>query len=67
MIPLNEYSDYNIVLIDGEFYEGEIVTIQTSDGKQYRRKVKYGSDDLYITINNKKYFYSDVIYPDELQ
>lgn len=50
-------------VINGDFYEGETVTVKLlEDGKQYTRKVKYSAHkwgDLYITIKGKEYPYSE--------
>ena len=56
----NLKDNYNIKLIDGDFFEGETVTVEI-DGKKYKRKVYYGNGDLYITINGYKYYPSDII------
>ena len=58
--PIEE-NDYSIKLLDGDFYVGEYVTVQTSDGKIYKRKVFDSKDDLCITISGCKYYYSDLI------
>lgn len=56
----NLKDNWGIKLLDGEFYEGNVVTVEV-DGKRYKRKVYYGNGDLYIRIGNYKYFSSDVI------
>lgn len=56
----NLKDDYSIKLIDGDFFEGETITVEM-DGKKYKRKVYYGNGDLYITINGYKYFPSDIV------
>ena len=69
MIKITGYSDdvpkiendWNIKLVDGDFIEGETVTVEI-DGKTYKRKVYYGDGDLYITVKNTKYFPSDIVY-----
>lgn len=57
----NPADAFTFRLIEGNFYEGETVTVQTiMDGKQYTRKVKSDSWDLYIIINKSKcYWESD--------
>lgn len=55
--------DYTFRTIEGDFYEGNTVTVELlEDGKRYTRKVKYSAckwGDLYITINSKEYPYSE--------
>lgn len=43
-------------IIDGEFLEGQFVTVRI-DGKEFRRKVRYSTKwgDLIITIYNNEY------------
>lgn len=57
----NEANEYTFRLIDGDFFEGETVTVETVlDGKRYTRKVKSDSWDLYVTIKGgKAYWESD--------
>ena len=46
----------SLKLINGYFYENEIITVEI-DGKQIERKVKYNrKDGLYIIYQNRKYF-----------
>lgn len=56
-------TDYTFRTIEGDFYEGNTVTVELlEDGKRYTRKVKYSArkwGDLYITINGKEYPYSE--------
>ena len=50
----------DIKLIDGEFYYGEVVTLEV-DNKQIKRKVNYGSlDGLYVLIKGEKYGKTDI-------
>lgn len=57
----NEVNEYTFRLVDGDFFEGETVTVETVlDGKRYTRKVKNDSWDLYVTIKGgKAYWESD--------
>lgn len=49
-------NDYAFRYISGDFYEGEMVTVEFK-GKQYTRRVRYRSDcGLYIVINNTMLF-----------
>ena len=61
--PEPEYNEYTFRTIEGDFYEGNTVTVELlEDGKRYTRKVKYSArkwGDLYITINGKEYPYSE--------
>lgn len=60
----NPVDEWTFRLIDGHFYEGETVTVETlEDGKRYTRKVRNDSYDLYIVINNiKRYWSCDSMY-----
>ena len=64
MLLENGQRDTKLRLIEGEFYEGQYVTVELIEtGKQYRRLVKYSRDkwaDLYVTINGKDYTFSEV-------
>lgn len=43
-------------LIEGNFYQNELITVEIN-GKQIVRKVKYNRmDGLYIVYQNRKYF-----------
>lgn len=54
----NEVNEYTFRLIDGDFYEGETVTVETVlDGKRYTRKVRNDSWDLYIVIKGGKCYW----------
>lgn len=68
--PEPEYNEYTFRTIEGDFYEGNIVTVELlEDGKRYTRKVKYSArkwGDLYITINGKEYPYSEEA-PEQVQ
>lgn len=57
----NPVDAYTFRLLKGDFFEGETVMVETVlDGKQYTRKVRSDSWDLYITIKgNKCYWDSD--------
>lgn len=56
----NPVDEYSFRIIDGHFYEGETVTVQTVlDNKIYMRKVWNDRWDLYIMINRAKCYYSD--------
>jgi hypothetical protein len=59
----NPIDEHTFKLINGDFYEGETVTVEmVMGGKQYTRKVKNDAWDLYITINGVKcYWDSDRI------
>ena len=56
----NFKDNYNIKLIDGDFFEGETVTVEMG-GKNYKRKVYYGNGELSITINGYKYYPSEIV------
>ena len=60
----NPVDEYTFKVIEGDFYEGETVTVETvMDGKRYTRKVRNDKWDLYITINNVRcYWESDRMY-----
>ena len=46
---------------------GKYCTVQMSNGKQYRRVVRYSkADGLYIVIANKKYFEYEMELSDEI-
>lgn len=50
----------DLKLLDGEFYEGEMVTVSIN-GKTVTRKVHYDTQagDLYIVCDNNRYFLSE--------
>lgn len=55
------FEDMEKEIVDGEFAEGEYVTVKI-DGKEYTRKVKYSAKtyaDLYIMIKGYAFTYSD--------
>lgn len=54
----NPANEYTFRLIDGDFYVGETVTVETiMDGKHYTRKVHDDKWDMYITINGHKCYW----------
>jgi hypothetical protein len=54
----NPANEYTFRLIDGDFYVGETVTVETiMDGKRYTRKVRDDKWDMYITINGRKCYW----------
>lgn len=57
----NPVDEYTFKVIEGDFYEGGTVTVETvMDGKRYTRKVRNDKWDLYITINKVRcYWESD--------
>ena len=55
------FDEMDLELVDGDFYEGETVTVRV-DGKEYRRKVRYSAKyyaDLYVVIKNTAFTWSD--------
>lgn len=54
----NEANEYTFRLIDGDFFEGETVTVETVlDGRQFTRKVRSDSWDLYIMLKGSKAYW----------
>lgn len=54
----NPVDENSFRLISGDFYLGETVTVEhVMSGKQYTRKVRNDSWDLYVTINNSKCYW----------
>ena len=53
-----QHDENSFRLISGDFYLGETVTVEhVMSGKQYTRKVRNDSWDLYVTINNSKCYW----------
>ena len=62
----DEVREQQLEIIEGDFYEGEKVTVSIC-GKQFTRKVKYSKKkwaDLYITVNGYDITYSEFYDPE---
>lgn len=54
------YEEDRLEIVSGNFVEGEYVTV-VINYKVAKRKVRFSRDagDLYVTVNNMRYFYSE--------
>lgn len=59
-----DWENLDLEIVDGNFGLGSTVTVRIED-EVYKRKVYNSKDDLYIIVNNYKFYFMDFITADD--